>query len=311
MQIVLSRGERDDWFADPFIVTLTVIAATCLPLFIWWERRPDNRNPIISLATYRTRNFVLGSIYVVVLGMMLYGQLYFVPQFLRNVQHHSAFGTGQMQTINAVWFTVGLIVGAQMIKRLGFRAGLGVGAAAFMAGMLLWTFRLTLQISDEAMYLPLALTGFGAGWQIGPISTLIASQTPNTQMGEAMELYLCQRQLGGSWGTAILTIIVDQRRSFWSSRLGESLNDFSLYMQDAMREQTATFLSTGLPPSHAAAASMGLLHARLQLQSVVNAFADTFAYQACIGAFALLLVIFFARGRAIKTAVNWAIHMTR
>jgi DHA2 family multidrug resistance protein len=311
MQIVLSRGERDDWFADPLIVTLTVIAAACLPLFIWWERRPANRNPIISLATYRTRNFVLGSIYVVVLGMMLYGQLYFVPQFLRNVQHHSAFGTGQMQTINAIWFTVGLISGAALMRHLGFRAALGIGAAAFMAGMLVWTCRLTLQISDDAMYLPLALTGFGAGWQIGPISTLITSQTPNPLMGEGMELYLCQRQLGGSWGTAILTILVDRQRSFWSSRLGESINDYSLHMQDAMHQQTAAFLTTGLPPSHAAAASMGLLHARLQLQSVVNAFADTFAYQACIGAFALLLVIFFARSRAIKTAMHWAIHMTR
>jgi DHA2 family multidrug resistance protein len=311
LQIVLSRGERDDWFADPLMLTLTIVAATCLPLFVWWERRPSNRNPIISLATYRARNFALGSLYVVVLGMMLYGQLYFVPQFLRNVQHHSAYGTGKMQTINAIWFTVGLIGGALLVKRLGFRTALGVGAAVFAAGMLVWAFRLTPQISDEAMYLPLALTGFGAGWQIGPISILITSQTPSILMGEAMELYLCQRQLGGSWGIAILTILVDQRRSFWSGRLGERINQFNPMFQESMRQGAGLLQHTGLPHAQAQAGAIGLLHGNLVIQSVVNAFADTFYYQAMIGVVAVLLAAFFARGRAITAGVRWVLHMTR
>ncbi len=311
MQIVLSRGERDDWFSDPLIVTLTILAATCLPLFIWWERHPSNHDPIISLKTYGSRNFVLGSIYVLMLGMMLFGQMYFVPQFLRNVQHHSAYGTGKLQTVNAIWFTVGLVAGALLMKRLGFRAALGVGAAIFMAGMLVWTFRLTTNLSDEEMYLPLALTGFGGGWQIGPISTLINSQVPNVLIGEGMELYLCQRQLGGSWGIAILTILVDQRRSFWSGRLGENINLYNLTAQDALRQGAAAFQSTGFPHAQAEAASMGILHGRLLMQSVVNSFADTFAYQALIGAAALFMVIFFARGRAIASGIRWVVQSTR
>jgi DHA2 family multidrug resistance protein len=311
MQIVLSRGERDDWFSDPLVLTLTAVAAACLPLFIWWELHRFNHNPIISLRTYYTRNFVLGSIYVVMLGMMLYGQMYFVPQFLRNVQHHSAFGTGKLQTINAVWFAIGLVAGAVLMKHLGLRAALGVGAAVFMVGMLVWTFRLTPDISDDAMYLPLALTGFGAGWQIGPISTLINSQTSSILMGEGMELYLCQRQLGGSWGIAILTILVDRRRSFWSGRLGENINQYNLMAQDALRQGAAALQLRGFPHTQALAGSIGALHGQLVIQSIVNAFADTYAYQAVVGAAALVLVTFFARGRALTAAVRWAIQMTR
>ena len=311
LQIVLSRGERDDWFSDPSIVALACIFAIALPLFIWWERRPSNANPIISLKLYGTRNFVLGSIYVVILGMMLYGQMYVLPQFLRGVQHHSAWGTGKLQTVNAIWFTIGLVIGGFLMKPLGIRAALGVGAAVFMAGMCVWTLRLTLQISDDAMYLPLALTGFGAGWQIGPISILINSQTSNVLMGEGMELYLCQRQLGGSWGIAILTILVDRQRSFWSGRLAEGINHYSLLSQDAFRHGAALLQSAGLPPAQSDAGAVGLLHARLVLQSVVNAFADTFAYQAAIGALALFLVIFFARGRALKAGAHWIAQMVR
>ena len=311
LQIVLSRGERDDWFSDPLIVALACIFAIGLPLFIWWERRPSNDNPIISLKLYGTRNFVLGSIYVVVLGMMLYGQMYVLPQFLRGVQHHSAWGTGKLQTVNAIWFTIGLVIGALLMKPLGFRAGLGVGATAFMAGMCVWASRLTPQISDDAMYLPLALTGFGAGWQIGPISTLINSHTSNLLTGEGMELYLCQRLLGGSWGIAILTILVDRQRSFWSGRLGEGINDYNLLSQDAFRRGAALLQFAGLPHALSNAGAVGLLHARLVLQSVVNAFADTFAYQAAVGAFALFLVSFFARGRAFKASVHWIVQMIR
>jgi MFS transporter, DHA2 family, multidrug resistance protein len=311
LQIVLSRGERDDWFSDPLIIALSSIAAVCLPLFIWWELHPSNRDPIISLKTYRSRNFALGSIYVVILGMMLYGQMYFVPQFLRNVQHHSAYGTGKLQTINAIWFAIGLVVGAMLMKRLGMRGALAVGAATFMAGMFVWTFRLTPDIADDAMYLPLALTGFGAGWQIGPISTLINSQTSHVLMGEGMELYLCQRQLGGSWGIAILTILIDRQRSFWSSRLGESINTYSTLAQDALRQGATALQSIGMPHAQAEAGSMGILHARLLVQSIVNAFADTFFYQAMMGALALILVVFFARGRALAAGFRWAVHMTR
>jgi DHA2 family multidrug resistance protein len=311
LQIVLSRGERDDWFSDPFIVFFSILAVGSFSLFVYWERRPTNRDPIISLKPYRSRNFVVGSIYVVVLGMMLYGQLYFVPQFLRNVQHHSAWGTGLLQTLNAIAFAIGLVMGAMLMKRLGFRLALAFGAAVFMIGMWQWTVRLRPDISDQAMYLPLMLTGFGAGWQIGPVSTLINSQISNPFLGEAMELYLCQRQLGGSWNIAILTILVDRQRSFWSGRLGENINQYNLMAQDALRQGTAALESIGLPHSQAVAGSMGILHGRLLAQSTVNAFADTFFYQTMIGVFALILVTFFARGRTLAAGLRWIMHMTR
>jgi DHA2 family multidrug resistance protein len=319
LQIALSRGERDDWFDDPFIVTLMVIAALCLPLFIWWQRHPANSAPIISLRTYLNRNFAIGSVYVLVLGMMLYGQMYVVPQFLRNVQHppHSAWGTGKLQTFNAAFFALGLIVGGILMKPLGFRLTLAIGAAAFTAGMWCWAIRLTPDISDRAMLLPLALTGLGAGWQIAPLSTLINRETPDRLMGEGMELYLCQRQLGGSWGVAILTIVVDRRESFWSSRLGEHLNDFEIVggaasvSGNALQQGAAALAAAGLPQADAQAGAMALLHARLVTQAIVNAFADTFRYQAALGVVALLLIVCLGRGRQVKGAWRWIVEMVR
>jgi len=313
LQVMLSRGERDDWFSDPSIVALAAVAAICLPLFVLWEIKLASKGgtTIIPLDVYRSRNFVLGSVYVVILGMMLYGQMYVIPQFLRGIQHHSAWGTGQLQTFNAAFFFVGLLAGAIFMARVGIRTSLGVGAAFFAAGMVAWTTRLTPQISDSAMLLPLALTGLGAGWQIGPVSTLINRDTPNARVGAGMELYLSQRQLGGSWGIALLAILIDRRRSFWSGRLGEGLTSYSLLAQDALRQTAEAFRASGLPSASADAGAVGVLHQRLVLQSVVNAFVDTFAYQAALGVFAVCLVLFFAANKRSGGLLRWAAFVAR
>lgn len=126
-----------------------------------------------------------------------------------------------------------------------------------------------------------------------------------------MSLYLCQRQLGGSWGIAILTILVDRRRSLWSSRLGERLHDCSLAYQDAVRQGAAAMRAAGFPQAQADGAAVALVHGRLVIQSVVNAFVDTFWYQAAVGALALFLVLFFGRARSLTSALRWMVAWVR
>jgi DHA2 family multidrug resistance protein len=309
LQLILSRGERDDWFSDPFIKVLAVIVATALPLFIW--RQLCARHPIVDLAIYRHRNFIVGSVYVLILGMMLYGQSYFVPQILRGVLKYSSSSVGRLQTFNAAFFFLGLLGGAVIMKRAGIRLALGFGAALFAGGMWYWARRLTPAIPEEQMYLPLALTGFGAGWQVGPLSALINSQTPSTLMGDGMEMYLCQRQLGGSWGIAVLAILLDWRRTFWSSRLGEFLSEPSLPAQDALHHGAAAFKAAGLAPSAAEAGSAAAIHGRLVLQSTINAFVDTYWYQFALGLIVMVLVLMFGRGSLLRRVTHWSVNALR
>ena len=117
-------------------------------------------------------------------------------------------------------------------------------------------------------------------------------------------------QLGGSWGIAILTILVDRQRSFWSGRLGEQINEYNQMAQESLRQGPGDS-STSAFHMRSEAGAVGLMHANLVIQSTVNAFADTFAYQAVIGALALFLVCFFARGRSFKASVHWIVQMVR
>jgi DHA2 family multidrug resistance protein len=167
------------------------------------------------------------------------------------------------------------------------------------------------------MLLPLALTGLGAGWQIAPLSTLINSGTPDPLMGEGMELYLCQRQVGGSWGVAILAIVVDRRESLWSSRLGEHLSDYEIaggaasVTGDALQQGAAALQAAGLSHSDAQAGAMAHLHGRLVTQAIVNAFADSFRYQALLGIIGLVLIMSLGRGRTIAAMWRWTVEAVR
>jgi hypothetical protein len=109
----------------------------------------------------------------------------------------------------------------------------------------------------------------------------------------------------------VLTILVDRRRSFWSGRLGEALNPFNLHTQDALRQSAAALHAAGFPQAQAEAGAMGVLHGRLIIQSVVNAFVDTYRYQTVLGVSAVLIALLFARGRSLKAASRWVVNMVR
>jgi DHA2 family multidrug resistance protein len=177
-----------------------------------------------------------------------------------------------------------------------------------------WASRLTPDISDTAMLVPLALTGLGAGWQIGPLSTLINSETPPALIGEGMELYLVQRQLGGSWGTAILAILLDRRESFWSGRLGEHLSEYEIaghVTGSALFQGAAALQAAGLPQADAEAGALALLRGRLITQTYVNAFVDQFHYQMLLGIVALVLILCLGRAKIITGALRWFVLMLR
>ena len=307
LQIILSRGERFDWLADPTILALTVVATFCLPLFIAWEPffRSRGHIPCVSLRVFANLNAAVGSVVVLPLGMLLYGQLYILPQFLRNVQDHTTLQTGLLLSINTIAFMAGILIAAKLLMAVGHRTLAVISTVMLASGLWLFGLRLTISSPDEAYYLPLILTGFPTGRLIPVVSNLMCGTLPPQLFGEGQQNYLLLRQLGGSVGTALLTIMIDLRRTHHSSRLGESLTTYSDFTREAIRAGGAALAINGVPPEKAAAAAFGVLHKDLIEQSVVNAFADTFYYQAAIAASATALVLVASSVRRSKSFQNF------
>ena len=92
MQIILDRGQKDDWFDARWICWCSILSIISLSIFVYHEWQ--SKNPIVNLRVFKDRNFCMGALLGVVYGVVLYGTLVMLPQFLQDLMGYSAFDTG-------------------------------------------------------------------------------------------------------------------------------------------------------------------------------------------------------------------------
>lgn len=201
LQFVLERGETDDWFDSRVILFNTVVAAVCLPAFIWWELRVEQ--PIIDVRLFKQNVVRYGTSLMMCLGFFLYGLVFLLPVFLGVTFHYDATQIGQM-------FIPGSLVTMAMMPVIGRLMQAGVNPKGLIAfGFLniifccyLMTDFSPLTSRDQILHM-LYVRGFALAWLFVPINSSILSQFTGAQMGQVSGLLNLFRQIGGSMGIAL------------------------------------------------------------------------------------------------------------
>jgi DHA2 family multidrug resistance protein len=296
LQTLLSRGQQDNWFASPLIRILTVMAVACLIAFIWWELSPGNQNPVISLPRLKNiKNYALGLTYTFALGIVLFSGLFILPLYLRNIQNRTSAQIGALLTISGLGFAAAIISSIALTNRIPRVLLPLAGMSAFTISMLMFAWRFTLETSDSALYLPLVLYGLGLGLQIPAVGTFTTSDLPQERLTEGTGLYLLVRQLGGSIGLALVTLLIDLRMTLYSSRLGESVNPYNPLLRQAISGIKGVFIARGIDPNTATEMAYKVAYIRLVQQSTIIAFIDVFYFLACVGIASILLLLILNR----------------
>jgi DHA2 family multidrug resistance protein len=223
LQTVLERGERDDWFQAPYIAALTLCAVVGLLVFAYWELRPQNKNPAVDLRVALNRNLFVGSLCGFALGFSLYGSVLLVPQFLQLVQSHTAQQTGMMLIPGGIATVMIMPIVGQLVNRVDVRWMIAVGAMVLAGSAFTFASILTVTVPDNELFFPLILRGMGIGLQFVPLSVLCLGTLPGKDVAQGAGLFNLMRQLGGSFGIALLATTLDRRQKFHMSRLGEHL----------------------------------------------------------------------------------------
>jgi MFS transporter, DHA2 family, multidrug resistance protein len=278
-QIVLSRGEIDDWFSSPLIFKLSIIAIAALTLLLVWQLLPANRHPLLHLSHIRHRGLFSAVVLGVALGMQLGGSLYVLPQYLRRVETHSALQTGQMLAVGGL-STVCIVAMspalARLIGLLGSRLVLMIGLAAQMISMCMFANMLTSDTPDRLLWLPLLLNGTFMGFVLPAVALGALGGITADRVSNARAVYYAARQFGATLGITLAVILIDRREAFHSSRLLDSLYSRNLSMLG------------GIPdPSNVLA--MKKMAAAVLRQSTVLTFADVFYAMAALAAVTLFL----------------------
>src|SRR5881396_1146457 len=282
MQIILDKGQREDWLSSNFIRVFFVMMLIGLIAGILWELR--EKEPVVDLRLLKDRNFAIATTAMFFLGFVLYASTVLIPQFLQQLLGYTAQLAGMALSpggavIMCMMPVVGILV-SKVDTRVLITFGCIVSASALfvMAG---WDLGLDYGHAVRARM----LQSFGLAFLFIPInvSAFAYVQKEKTNMGTG--IINLARNIGASVGIATVTTMLERRTQAHTARLMEHVNPFSEAYRKTLAGFAAVFTSGGSSGPGGAAKATGMIYGVVQRQAVMLSFIDNFK---------MLGVVFFA-----------------
>ena len=300
-EIVLEDGNRKDWFGDPGIVRLAWTAAIFIPAFIVIELR--QKEPLVDLRLFARRNFGLGSIVNVVLGIGLYGVVFILPLYLGQMHGYDA---SQIGTV-LIWLGLPQLLVIPLVPKLmrlvDTRIIIGIGVLLF-GGSSFFTAHLDSNFAGPQFYLPLIIRALGQPLIMVPLSAVTtAGMAKGRESGSASALFNMMRNIGGSIGIAGLSTLLSVRERFHSERIGESVTVYSGAVQERMQQSMAYFLTQGSDSYSANKRAVGAIGGAVRHEAFLLSYSDCFLTLGCV-LLASAFVLFFMKRARISGAVG-------
>jgi MFS transporter, DHA2 family, multidrug resistance protein len=293
MQIMLDKGQEDDWFSSRRICVLAIVSAIAMVCFIVREVVADE--PIVDFSVLRERNFVVGAVLITMLGVVLYGTTAMLPLFLQTLLGYPAMDSGMAVSprgLGAMFsaFVVGRLVGIVDSRAL---IALGFGALAFSG----WMFsHLTLDIDMSNIIVANVINGLASGLIFVPLSTTALGLIPRERMGNATGIYNLMRNIGAGVGISLMTTFLARGAQAHQATLVARVTPYDPAYQQWLQTAKSALGAHGnvfTAPSQA----LGLLYATVVRQATLLAFLDNFRLITFAALVCLPLVLLFRRTR--------------
>ncbi|MGQ9652799.1 MAG: DHA2 family efflux MFS transporter permease subunit [Thermodesulfobacteriota bacterium] len=293
--IVLDKGERENWFNSSYIVSLSLVSAIALIVFVWNELRVDH--PVVDLKVLRDRGFATGNAIMFMGFFALFGTLVLLPLYLQKLMNYTALWAGLVLGPGGVAsFIIMPLVGALLRKGVNPRDLLGFGLS--VAAVSIWLMsRFNLEAGFWAIAEPRLLLGVGMGLFFVPLSTATFVNIRNEEMGNATAIFNVLRNLGQSFGVAVSTTILAQRAQLHQGFLVERITPFDPTFQTHYQRLLA-WLQSSHPEMANMNTALGFMYREVLRQANMLAFNDVFWILACMTALLVPLTLLFkAPGR--------------
>jgi DHA2 family multidrug resistance protein len=291
LEIVLDRGQEDDWFGAIWV--RWTVAALVVSLLLWIWHSWTHRQGLVDLHVLKDRNFRTGCFLIAMLGMCIYITIAILPLYLQEILGYTAFTAGLVVAPRGV----GAIIGSPMIGILGSRidnrklmtAGfLGFGICSYFFSII------DLDIGPYTLLLPITLTGLALSFIFVPMATLMMSTIPNKEMGNATGLSNMLRNIGGSIGISVASTALIRRAALHQTDLGSHLGPSNVVLQQKS-VAIAGYLGHRIGPAQGRPGAFGLLYGQMQQQSALLAYVDVFRWTAVLAFFCAAAVWLFKK----------------
>jgi MFS transporter, DHA2 family, multidrug resistance protein len=292
LQVLLNRGQIDDWFGAAHIRDLAAICVLSLGLFLLWQYSARNRAPLIDLTLVRDRRVMSAILIGLFTGMILSGSLYVLPEFLRDVSEHtySATQTGRIICVYALTAAAVRPLMVPFIAHLGQRKTIALALLMLLASMLLFRQFLTTGTSTGYYLLPLVLYGLCLSPLLPSVGSGTVAQIAQDKLLNAVSIYMTFRQFGASLGVALLNILLARRETLHSSRLFEHLQHSGAQTEASVAARAANAIAHGYSSLDAQRLALAQLAEAARQQVASLSYADAFSFMALIAVVVLCLI---------------------
>lgn len=275
LQYVLEKGQDDDWFNSGTIIYLSIAALLGLYFFIW--RELTFRRPIVELRVLKNGNLRVGTILSFILGFGLYGSTFIIPLYTQSILGWTAQQAGMLMVPAALTTAVMMpFIGAMLQKGVPHQYLAAAGMFLF-AIFTIWGYLiLTPNTSSDDFFWMLIVRGIAMGMLFIPVTTLSLSTLKGQQIGQGAAFTGMMRQLGGSFGIALITTYISRQNAFHRSDLVSKLDMNNPSVQQRVQGLQHAFIGKGMAPDVALKAGYAGLDRAVTKQAAVLSYMDVF-----------------------------------
>jgi len=287
LQVLLDKGQEDDWFGSHYIVILMITAAVCLTALVVWEW--FRKEPIIDVRLFKNFNFATANLMMFMMGVMLFSTLVMIPEFLQTLMGYTAELAGLVLSASGFVLLLMMPVVGRLTTKIQSRYLIAMGWCALAVGLYYSAYRTDLFISFRfAMWLRVVQV-IGIGFLFVPITMAGYVGIPAEKGNSVSGIINFMRNMGSSIGTSIVTTMIARRAQYHQEILVGHLTPDSPTLRGALNALTHAISRAGLSPHDARLQAVARLYALINREAHTMAFLDTFWVLAAFSAVMFVL----------------------
>ena len=273
LQVVLDKGQRDDWFESHFILILALISAASLLFVIFWEWR--QKDPVIDLHLFKERTFASANLMMFMLGFALLGSTLMLPLFMQTLLGYTAEQAGM--ALSPGGFTIMLLMPLVgfLLSRYDARRLMALGLVVLSFSLFHMT-SFDLGVDFRTVVFARMIQSAGLAFLFVPINTAAYAYLPREKNNAASGLMNLARNIGGSVGISFVTTMLDRRAQYHQHRLSSHLSSSNPQFQSMLQGMARTFEAKGFSPVDAMHKAYALVQGTLFRQANMLAYIDNF-----------------------------------
>jgi DHA2 family multidrug resistance protein len=294
LQIVLDKGQREDWFSSGFITWLTALSVVSLTLFVIVEFFAEH--PIVNLRTFRNVTFSSGNLVMFFAFFNLFGSIVLLPIYLQTLMGYTATLAGMVLGPGGVATLIAMPIAGRLVNKVNPKGLLAFGIIVSAYSTYLMS-QFNLLADFDTIIWPRIVLGVGMGFLFIPLITLTMSGIKKEDLGNATAIFNLLRNLGGSFGVAFVTTMLARRAQIQQTNLVAHLTPFDPAYQMAAQRTSQALEYSGLNPALADQGSLGLIYYKLLKEASMISFNDAFYILSVLMMLVLPLVLIMRRAK--------------